>query len=78
MKLLYPEKRDISPEEVIAWARDVRVTDAMSGKTPNLDITTVWSSEHKVTKIVITVPDPTLEEAVAELTDIGDATFAAT
>lgn len=75
MKLIYPDKRQISDEEVISWARDLRVTAAMNGDT-SYESVAAWSAEQKTTIITISVPDPTLEEAVAELNDAGVATFA--
>lgn len=77
MKLIYPDRRQISDDEVISWARDLRVTDAMNGRTDGGDWVSVSTKfENGCTTITTIVKDPTLDEAVAELSDTGVATFA--
>jgi hypothetical protein len=79
-QLIYPDKRLIANEEIVSWAMDRRVTDVMNGR----NLTAAWVSVETSrsrrglsTVVHFAVKEPTLEEAVAELSDAGVATFAA-
>lgn len=76
LSLIYPEKRHISEADVIAWARDRRVTVAMNGEMAEWPRSTNFDADRGETVITITVKDPTLAEAIDELSDQGVATFA--
>ncbi len=80
-RLIYPERREISEEAVIQWAHDLRVTAAMNGETAGGGWVSVsQKTEHHDgallhTVITTVVKAPSFEEAVAELSDAGVATF---
>lgn len=82
MKLIYPERREISEAAVIQWGLDQRVTAAMNGDTDGEEwISTSQKTEQHDgqllhTVITTVIKAPTLDEAVAELSDMGVATFA--
>ena len=74
MYLLYPERRRMRDNDIVQWAFDRRVDKALAdagladpAKTP--------FDDPAIADVVALVTCPTLEEAVAELTDAGVATF---
>ncbi len=75
-RLIYPEKREISEDEVVSWARDLRVTAVMNGATGDEWVSVTTDYDGVKTTITMVVKDPSFEEAQAELSDAGVATFA--
>jgi hypothetical protein len=75
-RLIYPEKREISEDEVVSWARDLRVTAVMNGAMSDEWVSVTTDYDGVKTTITTVVKDPSFEEAQAELSDAGVATFA--
>lgn len=76
-RLIYPENRPITEDEAISWAADLRVTAWMNGDTDGEEwISTTQRRDGNRTIIETVITDPTFEEAQAELSDAGVATFA--
>jgi hypothetical protein len=71
--LLYPEKRPIDEATVIGWAHDRLKDDAI-----DQHVAARGSVDHDATMQAIAdaVPAPTLDEAIAYLSDEGICTFA--
>jgi len=76
--LIYPENRQIAERDVIAWARDRMIDNAVevenlrrvdAGQAPLDD------QNGELEGFIRDVDTPTLEDAIERLTDDGVATF---
>lgn len=72
MRLIYPENRTITEREVIAWARDRMIDNAINSERAERGVPL---DDETVDRIANDVPVPTLEDAIERLSDDGVATF---
>jgi hypothetical protein len=79
LKLIYPTKRRITEREVIAWAWDRMIDNAIEVKSLRYENETGKTlSDEAIDRIANDVPAPTLRDAIERLEDDGVATFSRT
>lgn len=72
LKLIYPETRRIDAREVIGWARDRMIDNAIEVERLRLDRPL---TDQEVDQIANDTPIPDLDDAIERLQDDGVATF---
>ena len=75
LELIYPERRHINTDDVLAWGFDVKVNDAVSDYVRAHGPFDDSVDDSAFEAFVSTVVAPTLEESIAILEDAGVATF---
>lgn len=76
LRLIYPENRNITEREVIAWARDLMTDTAIEMEgLRRRDSGESAMSDEDIDRVCNDVPVPTLTDAIELLEDAGKATF---
>lgn len=71
--LLYPERRNISDDEILSWGFDAAVNLAVD---EHVKVHGVFETDAAYTAFAETVERPELSDAIDLLSDLGLATFA--
>ena len=75
LDLIYPERRQISVREVIAWSKDRMIDNRIETEAAQARAEGRKLTDEEIDTIAHSVDTPTLAEAIERLEDDGVATF---